>query len=213
MATAPKGEATRDEARIRLAIRAAAPAEVEIDALAEAFAARADREGLIDVAYGSIDSPIGTLLVAASDSGLVRLGLAGTDHELMLEGLASAVGPGVIELPGRFDPLRRELDEYFDGRRRSFDYPLDWRLSSGFVRKVLERTAEIPFGETRTYAEMAKLAGSPRAFRAAGSALGANPIPILVPCHRVLRTGGGLGGYGGGLEAKRTLLRIEGALE
>ncbi|MBK5117697.1 MAG: methylated-DNA--[protein]-cysteine S-methyltransferase, partial [Thermoleophilia bacterium] len=164
-------------------------------------------------AYSSVDSPVGTLMVAGTDEGLVRLGLAGTDHGSMLEQLAAAIGPRVVETSVRFDPLRRELEEYFEGRRRRFEFPLDWRLTSGFVRTVLERTAEIPFGSTRTYAEMATLAGSPRAFRAAGSALGANPIPILVPCHRVLRKGGGLGGYAGGLDTKRTLLRIEGALE
>ncbi|MGB6424716.1 MAG: methylated-DNA--[protein]-cysteine S-methyltransferase [Solirubrobacterales bacterium] len=201
------------EARIRSVIRAASPTDVDAPELAAALAARADREGLIEVAYSSVDSPVGTLMVAATDAGLVRLGLAGTDHGLMLEQLAGTVGPRVIETSARFDPLRRELEEYFEGRRRRFEYPLDWRLTSGFVRTVLERTAEIPFGSTRTYAEMATLAGSPRAFRAAGSALGANPIPILVPCHRVLRKGGGLGGYAGGLDTKRTLLRIEGALE
>jgi methylated-DNA-[protein]-cysteine S-methyltransferase len=205
--------ATLEEARIRSLIRAASPTDVNAAELAAALAARAEREGLIEVAYSTVDSPVGSLMVAATDAGLVRLGLAGTDHQAMLEQLATAIGPRVIETPARFDPLRRELEEYFDGRRRRFDYPLDWRLTSGFVRTVLEHTAEIPFGSTRTYAEMADLAGSPRAFRAAGSALGANPIPILVPCHRVLRKGGGLGGYAGGLDTKRTLLRIEGALE
>ena len=108
--------------------------------------------------------------------------------------------------------MRRELDEYFEGERREFDLPLDWRLTSGFVNKVLRETARIPFGETRSYGEMAASAGSPRAFRAAGSALGANPIPIVVPCHRVLRSGGALGGYGGGLDVKMKLLELEGVL-
>lgn len=206
-------ETTLEEDRIRSVIRAAAPTAVDAPELAATLAARAEREGLIEVAYSSVDSPVGSLMVAGTDAGLVRLGLAGTDHESMLEQLAEAIGPRVVETSARFDPLRRELEEYFDGRRRRFDYPLDWRLTSGFVRTVLEHTAEIPFGSTRTYAEMASLAGSPRAFRAAGSALGANPIPILVPCHRVLRKGGGLGGYAGGLDTKRILLRIEGALD
>jgi methylated-DNA-[protein]-cysteine S-methyltransferase len=201
-----------DEARIRAAIEAGAPTQIDTRLQGEALAARADREGLIDVAFGSVDSPIGTLLLAATDAGLVRVGLSGTDHEAILEQLSATVGPRVIEHPARLDPIKRELDQYFAGRRRRFDYPLDWRLTSGFVRSVLERTAEIPFGETRTYAEMAELAGSPRAFRAAGGALGANPIPVIVPCHRVLRSGGGLGGYAGGLDAKRTLLQLEGAL-
>ena len=131
----------------------------------------------------------------------------------MLESLAERISPRLLEAPARLDPVRRELDEYFAGRRREFDLPLDWRLTGGFTRKVLRETARIPFGETRSYMQMAASAGSPRAHRAAGSALGANPIPIVVPCHRVLRSGGGLGGYGGGLEVKRELLRLEGALE
>jgi methylated-DNA-[protein]-cysteine S-methyltransferase len=131
----------------------------------------------------------------------------------MLERLARKISPRVFEAPARFDELRRELDEYFERRRREFELPLDWRLTRGFVCTVLKQTNRIPYGETRSYAEMAELAGSPRAFRAAGSALGANPIPIVVPCHRVLRSGGGLGGYGGGLDVKRRLLQIEGVLD
>jgi methylated-DNA-[protein]-cysteine S-methyltransferase len=119
----------------------------------------------------------------------------------------------VIEAPARLDPVRTELDSYFEGRLRRFESPLDWRLSRGFRREILNETARIPFGQTLSYAEIAKRAGSPRAHRAAGSALGANPIPIIVPCHRVLRSDGGLGGYGGGLDVKRQLLRLEGALE
>jgi len=202
----------QDEELIRAAVRGEAPTPADTARWRAALAARAEREGLIDVAVGSTDSPIGTLLLAATDQGLVRVGLSGTDHELILEQLSTTLGPRVIEHPARLDPIKRELDQYFAGRRRRFECPLDWRLTSGFVRSVLERTAEIPFGETRTYAEMAALAGSPRASRAAGSALGANPIPVVVPCHRVLRSGGGLGGYAGGLDAKRTLLTLEGAL-
>ncbi len=201
-----------DEALIRAALKGGAPTPAETDRLRAVLAARAEREGLIDVAVGPADSPIGTLLLAATGAGLVRVGLAGTDHELILEQLSATLGPRVIEHPARLDPIKRELEQYFAGRRRRFECAVDWRLTSGFVRSVLERTAEIPFGETRTYAEMAALAGSPRASRAAGSALGANPIPVVVPCHRVLRTGGGLGGYAGGLEAKRALLELEGAI-
>ena len=142
----------------------------------------------------------------------MQVGWQSSDHEDILERLAAAIGPRVVEAPAALERVRRELGEYFEGRRREFELPLDWRLTRGFVRKVLTETARIPFGETRTYAEIATVAGSPRAFRAAGSALGANPIPIVVPCHRVLRKGGGMGGYGGGLEVKRRLLEIEGVL-
>lgn len=196
---------------IRATIRSRVePAPEALARLGGAVAGRAAREGLVEVAYCEIDSPVGTLLAAATEEGLVRVGWEASDHERILEGLAESVGPRVLELPSRFDELRRELEEYFAGRRRRFEVPLDWRLTGGFVREVLTETAKIPFGETRTYAEIAAAAGSPRAFRAAGSALGANPIPIVVPCHRVLRKGGALGGYGGGLPVKRRLLEVEG---
>ncbi|HKJ35450.1 MAG TPA: methylated-DNA--[protein]-cysteine S-methyltransferase [Solirubrobacterales bacterium] len=195
----------------RETIRAGTDPGPEItDRLGAALARRAEKEGLVEVAYAEIDSPIGTLLAATTERGLIRVGWESSDHEDILEGLARAVGPRVLEAPSRLDPLKRELDEYFDGDRRRFEVPLDWSLTSGFVRDVLTETARIPFGETRTYAEVAAAAGSPRAFRAAGSALGANPIPVVVPCHRVLRKGGALGGYGGGLPVKRKLLEVEG---
>lgn len=196
--------------RIEAALASAGDARPDLERLGGLIAARAEAEGLVDVAYAETDSPIGTLLVAVTDRGLVQVGWQDSDHEALLDRLAATVGPRVLELPARLDRVRRELDEYFAGRRRSFDLALDWRLTDGFTRKVLTETAAIPFGETRTYAELAAAVGSPRAFRAAGSALGANPIPIVVPCHRVLRTGGGIGGYGGGLESKRALLEIEG---
>jgi methylated-DNA-[protein]-cysteine S-methyltransferase len=173
-------------------------------------AAAADSEGLIDVAYAHHDSPIGRLLLAATPDGLVRIGFPNEDEDVALARLAERVSPRVVERPERLDRARRELDEYFVGRRREFDLDVDWQLTSGFRRRVLEATARIPFGETSTYAAMAAAAGSPRAHRAAGSALGANPLPVVVPCHRVLRLGGALGGYGGGLEVKETLLRLEG---
>jgi methylated-DNA-[protein]-cysteine S-methyltransferase len=185
---------------------------IDVAELSSALAARAEREGLLDLAYCRVDSPLGELLAVATSEGLVKLGYPNVPVEAQLEALATTVSPRLLEAPARLDPLRRELDEYFAGSRRSFDVRLDWRLTAGFVQHVLRATAAIPYGETRTYAEMAATAGSPRAFRAAGSALGANPIPIVVPCHRVLRTGGGLGGYGGGLEVKRELLRLEGVL-
>jgi methylated-DNA-[protein]-cysteine S-methyltransferase len=187
-------------------------AGIDPAALTARIAERAETEGLLDLAYCRIETPLGELLAVATDEGLVKLGYPNVPAEAQLEALAAVISPRLLEAPARLDPVRRELDEYFGGRRRSFDLAIDWRLSRGFVRAVLERTASIPYGETRTYAEMAALAGSPRAFRAAGSALGANPIPIVVPCHRVLRRGGALGGYGGGLDVKRELLRLEGAL-
>lgn len=175
------------------------------------LAAAAEAEGLLDLAYCEVDSPFGPLLAVASPTGLIRLGYPNRPVDQQLEALAEAVSPRLLEAPARLDGARRELGEYFAGERRSFDLAIDWRLTSGFVNRVLRATAQIPFGQTRSYAEMAALAGSPRAFRAAGSALGANPIPIVVPCHRVLRSGGGLGGYGGGLDVKRRLLELEGA--
>jgi methylated-DNA-[protein]-cysteine S-methyltransferase len=176
--------------------------------------ARAEAEGLVDVAYASVDSPLGPLVVAATPRGVVRV--AYTDRsspEEILEELAARVSPRVLESPRRVDPVRRELDEYFAGRRREFETPVDWSQLTGFTRKVLRATARIGFGDTSTYAGVATQAGSPRAVRAAGNALGANPVPVVVPCHRVLRTGGALGGYAGGSERKEYLLRLEGVLD
>ena len=170
-------------------------------------------EGLLDVAYASVDSPLGPLVVAATPKGLVRISYTdfrGDDE--VLEELARRVSPRVLEAPARLDPVRRELDEYFEGRRERFDVPIDWSHLAGFTREVLRATANIGFGEVSTYAGVAAEAGSPRAVRAAGNALGANPMPVVVPCHRVLRTGGKLGGYTGGLEKKEYLLRLEGRL-
>jgi methylated-DNA-[protein]-cysteine S-methyltransferase len=177
------------------------------------LAARADEEGLLDVAYASVDSPLGPLVVAATPKGLVRVSYSdfrGEDE--VLEELARRVSPRVLEAPARLDGVRRELDEYFEGRRRHFDTPIDWSYLAGFTREVLRATAAIDFGQVSTYAGVAEAAGSPRAVRAAGNALGSNPMPVVVPCHRVLRTGGALGGYTGGLERKEFLLRLEGML-
>ena len=172
----------------------------------------AGREGLIDVAYSWVDSPLGRLLVARTDKGLARISYVGEHEDLILEDLAARISPRVLEAPARVDDVRRELDEYFDGRRRGFDVPLDWSLTSGFGRRVLKATARIPFGKASSYQRVAAAAGSPGGSRAAGNALGANPIPIVVPCHRVLRTGGALGGYTGGLDKKTWLLTLEGYL-
>ncbi len=175
--------------------------------------AAAAAAGLLDVAYATLDSPVGTLLVAATERGLVRLAyLNGGEEETdVLEQLASTVSPRVLAAPRRLDEPRRELDQYFAGRRRQFELPLDWRLTRGFSRRVLEATAGIPYGETATYKQVATVAGNARAYRAAGNALGSNPIPIIVPCHRILHSGGGLGGYTGGLQRKRVLLAVEGS--
>jgi methylated-DNA-[protein]-cysteine S-methyltransferase len=179
---------------------------------ARRFRRRADREGLLDVAYATADSPFGPLVLATTGRGLVRIGLPNQDPDAVLDELAGAISPRVLEHPARLDRARRELELYFEGRLQRFGLPLDWQLSQGFRRKVLRQTARVPYGQTATYAQMAARAGSVRAFRAAGSALGSNPIPIVVPCHRVLRTGGSLGGYGGGLEMKEGLLKLEGVL-
>jgi methylated-DNA-[protein]-cysteine S-methyltransferase len=171
------------------------------------LSAAAEKAGLVDVAYATLDSPVGTLLLAATPAGLVSVAY---DAESGLERLAAGISPRILAAPRRLDPARRELDEYFAGRRREFDLSLDWQLVRGFSRRVLEATARVPFGGLASYREMATAAGSPRAVRAAGNALGHNPLPIVVPCHRIVRTGGALGGYTGGLERKRTLLAIEG---
>src|SRR5215210_8283 len=174
---------------------------------------RAEEEGLVDVAYTSVDSPLGPLVVASTPKGLVRVSYTEFRGEGdVLEELARRVSPRVLEAPARLDGVRRELDEYFEGRRQRFDTPIDWSQLAGFTREVLRATARIGFGEVSSYAGVAEAAGSPRAVRAAGNALGANPMPVVVPCHRVLRTGGALGGYTGGLERKEFLLRLEGRL-
>jgi methylated-DNA-[protein]-cysteine S-methyltransferase len=174
---------------------------------------RAAHEQLLDVAYTTLDSPVGPVLVAATRRGIVRISFGAVyDEEAVLADLCDRVSPRIVELPSYFDALRRELEEYFHGRRTRFDLPVDWRLTGGFGRRVLEHTARIPYGEVSTYKEIAAAAGSARGARAAGNALGSNPIPIVVPCHRVLHSGGGLGGYGGGLDRKEFLLKLEGAI-
>ena len=180
---------------------------------ARRVAAEAAEHGLVDVTFTSMDSPVGPIMVAATRRGLVKIAFGRfADPESFVAQL-STLSPRVLEAPGYFDAIRKELDEYFEGKRTRFDLPLDWSLTGGFGRRVLRHTARIPYGKVSTYREIAALAGSPRGARAAGNALGANPIPIVVPCHRVLHTGGGLGGYGGGLDKKRFLLELEGAIE
>jgi methylated-DNA-[protein]-cysteine S-methyltransferase len=168
--------------------------------------------GMLDVAYATTDSPLGPLLLASTEQGLVRVAyLEFSDREAVLQSLADRVSPRMLEAPRRLDGPRRELDDYFGGRRREFDLPLDRRLMSDFMRRVLSATATIPFGSVSTYGAVAREAGSPRGSRAAGNALGSNPMPIVIPCHRVLHADGGIGGYTGGLDRKRTLLELESA--
>jgi methylated-DNA-[protein]-cysteine S-methyltransferase len=179
-------------------------------AAADRFAATATP----DVAYAVVGSPAGDLVVAATGRGLVHVAYedfrGGLDE--VLDNLARRLSPRILEAPARLDEVRRELDEYFAGRRERFDVPIDWALYSDFGRRVLQATAAIPFGRTATYGEVAARAGNPKASRAAGRALGANPIPIVVPCHRVIGTSGKLTGYTGGMHRKELLLRLEGVL-
>lgn len=173
--------------------------------------ADAARDELLDVAYRTIDTPVGSLLLAATEQGLVRVAYAREGHDLVLEALAEKISPRILNAPGRLDAAAREVDEYFAGRRHHFDLPLDFRLSAGFRRSVLAHLPQIAYGSTESYAQVALAAGSPKAVRAVGTACATNPLPVIVPCHRVLRSDGSLGGYVGGLEAKRTLLDLESA--
>jgi methylated-DNA-[protein]-cysteine S-methyltransferase len=168
-------------------------------------------EGLLDVAYRTVDSPVGTLLLATTPRGLVRVAYDSEGHDRVLEALASRISPRVLRAPGRLDAAARELDEYFGGQRRAFDLPLDLSLSAGFRLLVQQQLPSIGYGQTRSYRQVAELAGSPRAVRAVGTACATNPLPIVLPCHRVLRSDGTQGGYVGGAAAKTTLLTMEAA--
>jgi methylated-DNA-[protein]-cysteine S-methyltransferase len=190
----------------------AAGAEERSRVAAAAFEKAAAREGLLDVAYGFADSPFGRLLVAVTPRGLVRLAYPDRPVDAELEELSREVSPRILESSRATDEVRRELAAYFEGTRHGFDLTVDLTPLHGFRRKVLQVTARIPFGAVATYREVAERAGSPRGMRAAGNALGSNPVPIVVPCHRVVRTGGGLGGYTGGIHRKERLLRLEGVL-
>lgn len=187
-------------------------APLDLARLRASLARRATDEGILDVAYGTYDSPLGRLLVVVTPRGLARLSYPGEEIDAQLGEISERISPSILEAPEQTDAVRRQLDAYFAGRRHDFEVPIDWRLVRGFARPVLEATARIPFGQVSTYREVAAEAGSPKAYRAAGNALGSNPIPIVVPCHRVLHAGGGLGGYTGGLDRKRYLLELEGVL-
>jgi methylated-DNA-[protein]-cysteine S-methyltransferase len=168
-------------------------------------------EGLLDVAYRTVDSPVGTLLLAATPRGLVRVAYDVEGHDRVLDILARQLSPRVLRAPGRLDAAARELEEYFGGRRRSFGLPLDMSLSKGFRRLVQQYLPSIGYGQTRSYGQVAELVGNPRAARAVGTACATNPLPVVVPCHRVLRNDGTPGGYVGGAAAKTTLLNLEAA--
>ncbi|MEU0556674.1 methylated-DNA--[protein]-cysteine S-methyltransferase [Dactylosporangium sp. NPDC006015] len=171
----------------------------------------AQAEGLVDVAYTTVDSPVGKLLLAATAKGLIRVAYAREDHDRVLENLAEKVSLRILRAPKRLDDAARELDEYFDRRRKVFGLALDLSLSRGFRQLVQKHLPEIGYGQTRSYREVAELVGNPKAVRAVGTACATNPLPVVVPCHRVLRTDGTLGGYIGGLDAKTTLLELEAA--
>ena len=181
----------------------------DLTRLHAALAARAQDEGLLDVAYRVLDSPVGPLLLAATPKGLVRVAYETEGFDSVLEALAAKVSPRVLEAPARLDAIAVELEEYFAGRRHEFDVPLDYALSSGFRQIVQRFLPRIGYGHTRSYKEVAELVGNPRAVRAVGTACATNPLPVVVPCHRVLRSDGSLGGYIGGLDAKTTLLSLE----
>jgi methylated-DNA-[protein]-cysteine S-methyltransferase len=185
--------------------------ETDLRALHAQLAARADSAGLLDLAYRTIDSPVGRLLLAATPVGLVRVAFASEDLDQVLAALASQISPRILNAPRRLDEAARELDEYFSGVRRQFDLPLDFQLSSGFRRAVLSQLPSIGYGQTASYAQVAAAAGYPRAFRAAGTACALNPLPVVVPCHRVVKSDGSLGRYRGGPAAKQLLLNLEGA--
>jgi methylated-DNA-[protein]-cysteine S-methyltransferase len=200
------------ELLLRGAVRPSQSTEREAAQAAARLSQRAHKEGLVEISYAAVDSPFGPLLAAGTRSGLVRLAFPEESTDEVLERLSARLSPKIVESPAALDPARRELDEYFAGSRQRFELPLDWSLIGPFAQRVLRATAAIPFGKVSTYTDVAAQAGSPRGSRAAGNALGSNPIPIVIPCHRVLRSGGALGGYGGGLDRKRHLLALEGAL-
>ena len=177
--------------------------------LRERLATAAQAEGILDLAYRTVDSPVGPLLLAATDIGLVRVAYSREDHDTVLQTLADRISPRILHAPARLDAAARELEEYFAGTRQTFDVALDWRLSAGFRASVLHRLPDIGYGHTASYATVAALAGNPKAVRAVGTACATNPLPVVIPCHRVVRSDGSMGGYLGGVEAKRTLLTLE----
>jgi methylated-DNA-[protein]-cysteine S-methyltransferase len=184
--------------------------EAELAALHDRLAAQAEADGMLDVAYRTLDTPVGTLLLAATETGLVRVAYSIEGHDEVLQNLATKISPRVLSAPRRLDAVAREIDEYFAGRRHRFGLPLDHRLSAGFRREVLAQLPSIGYGHTASYGTIAAAVGHPKAFRAVGTACATNPLPIVVPCHRVVKSGGELGNYRGGPAAKRFLVELEG---
>ncbi len=187
------------------------PTDGEIDALRGRLAEQADADDLLDVAYRTVDGPCGSLLVAATHQGVVRVAFECEGHDAVLDSLANVVGPRVLRAGRRTDDVARELDEYFAGRRRAFDVPVDLRLVSRFRLQVISHLRAIAYGSTESYAAVAAAVGNPRAVRAVGSACAHNPVPVVVPCHRVVRSDGSIGQYLGGVETKAALLAMEAA--
>jgi methylated-DNA-[protein]-cysteine S-methyltransferase len=199
----------RDDGRFVASLAGADADDDRLEALHERLSVAAGRADVLDVAYRTIDSPVGTLLLAATPGGLVRVAYTTEDHDAVLSALADRVSPRVLRAPARLDDAASQLDEYFTGRRRVFDLPLDLRLARGFRREVLAHLRDIAYGTTASYAAVATAAGHPRAVRAVGTACARNPLPVVVPCHRVVRADGSLGSYVGGAEVKQSLLSLE----
>lgn len=189
----------------------ATPTAEETAGLRARLADRAEAEGLLDVAYRTVDTPFGSLLLAATPEGLVRLAFEGEGHDAVLARLADTVSPRILRSGRGTDPAARQLDEYFDGRRRVFDVRVDLRLAHGFRRDVLVHLQGIGYGQTESYAAVASATGHPKAVRAVGGACSHNPVPVIVPCHRVVRSDGTIGHYLGGTEMKVALLAMEAA--
>jgi methylated-DNA-[protein]-cysteine S-methyltransferase len=200
------------ELDITEALQQAIPAGTDhLRRLHQRLAAAADADHLVDIAYRTTETPVGSLLLAATETGLVRVAYASEDHDRVLQALSDRISPRLLHHPRRLDAAAHQLDEYFAGRRHAFDLHLDWRLSTGFRATVLRHLPDIAYGHTASYATVAQLAGRPKAVRAVGTACATNPLPVVVPCHRVVRSDGSLGGYLGGVVAKATLLELEAA--
>ncbi|MFJ2300792.1 methylated-DNA--[protein]-cysteine S-methyltransferase [Oerskovia paurometabola] len=199
-----------DDVAFLATLGTALDSQATLSRLHDRLSADAASSGLLDVAYRTLDTPVGTLLLAATDAGVVRIAFDVEGHDAVLDRIARTVSPRVLRAPGRLDRLATEIDEYFAGERRAFDLPLDLTMASGaFRREVLTHLRDIGYGRTASYAQVAAAAGSPRAVRAVGTACAKNPLPLVVPCHRVVRSDGTSGSYAGGAEAKRLLLALE----
>lgn len=211
MITTPTGNFATGEPDVSDLLARTTPDDETLTALHRRLEVSAAHTNILDVAYTTIDSPVGSLLLAATEKGLVRVGFECEDHDLVLLALANRISPRILRAPRRLDAAAREIDEYFAGSRRAFDVALDYALSSGFRQTVQRHLSQIAYGQTQSYRQVAQLVGNPRAVRAVGTACATNPLPVVVPCHRVLRTDGALGGYRGGLAAKTALLTLENA--